>query len=83
MKTATITHKEVVTQYFKDGQEVTPSAQEKLLNSIFGTFETKTTEFKFPLEVVKYKNQKELTAKFLEVAEQFKNWIHPNDLIIE
>ena len=25
---------------------------------------------------------KELTAKFWEVAEQFKNWIHPNDLII-
>lgn len=83
MKTATITHLEKVTQYFKDGVEVTPTANEKLVNSIFGMFETKVTEFRFQLEVVKYKNQKELTAKFWEVAEQFKNWIHPNDLIIE
>lgn len=83
MKTATITHKEVVTQYFKDGIEVTPTANEKLMNSIFGMFETKTTEFRFQLEVVTYKTKKELEAKFWEVSEQFKNWIHPNDLIIE
>jgi hypothetical protein len=83
MKTATIIHKETVTQYFKDGAEVTPSAEEKLLNAIFGTMEEKVTTFRTELAVVKYKNKKELTAKFWEVAEQFKNFIHPNDLIIE
>lgn len=82
MKKATIIHLEKVTQYFKEGQEVTPSANEKLMNEIFPSMETKTTEFRTELEVVTYKNEKELTAKFWEVAEQFKNWIHPNDLII-
>jgi hypothetical protein len=82
MKKATIIHLEKVTQYFKEGLEVTPSAEEKLLNAIFNTMETKTTEFKTELEVVTYKNEKELTAKFYEVAEQFKNFLHPNDLII-
>lgn len=82
MKKATIIHLEKVTQYFKEGMEVTPSANEKLINAIFPSMETKTTEFRTELEVVTYKNEKELTAKFWEVAEQFKNWIHPNDLII-
>jgi hypothetical protein len=83
MKKATIIHLEKVTQYFKEGMEVTPSAEEKLLHAIFpANFETETTEFRTELEVVSYKNEKELTAKFWEVAEQFKNWIHPNDLII-
>jgi len=80
---AIITHKEVVTQYFKDGVEVAPTANEKLLNAIFNTFETKVSEFYFQLEMVTYKNQKELTAKFWEVARQFENFIHPNDLIIQ
>ena len=82
MKKATIIHLEKVTQYFKAGVEVTPTSEEKLLNAIFNTMETETTEFRTELEVVNYKNEKELTAKFWEVAEQFKNWIHPNDLII-
>ena len=82
MKKATIIHKETVTQYFKNGVEVTPTAQEKLMNAIFPSMETKVTEFNFELEQVTYKNEKELTAKFWEVAEQFKNWIHPNDLMI-
>lgn len=82
MKKATIIHLEKVTQYFKAGVEVAPTAEEKLLNAIFNTMETETTEFRTELEVVSYKNEKELTAKFWEVAEQFKNWIHPNDLII-
>lgn len=79
---ATIIHLEKVTQYFKEGVEVTPSSEEKLLNAIFNTMETETTEFKTELEVVSYKNEKELTAKFYEIAEQFKNFLHPNDLII-
>jgi hypothetical protein len=82
MKKATIIHLEKVTQYFKLGVEVIPTAEEKLMNAIFPSMETKTTEFKTELEVVSFKNEKELTAKFWEVAEQFKNWIHPNDLII-
>lgn len=82
MKKATIIHLEKVTQYFKEGMEVTPSANEKLINAIFPSMETKVTELRTELEVVNYKNEKELTAKFWEVAEQFKNWIHPNDLII-
>jgi len=83
MKTATIIHKEIVTQFFKEGVEVTPSAQDKLLNIIFGTMEEKVTIFRTELAVVEYKNQKELTAKFWEVSEQFKNFIHSSDLIIE
>jgi hypothetical protein len=82
MKKATIIHLEKVTQYFKSGVEVTPTPEEKLMNAIFPSMETKTTEFKTELEVVSFKNEKELTSKFWEVAEQFKNWIHPNDLII-
>ena len=82
MKKATIIHLEKVTQYFKEGMEVTPSANEKLINAIFPSMETKVTEFRTELEVVNYKTEKELTAKFWEVEEQFKNWIHPNDLII-
>ena len=83
MKTATIIHRETVKQYFKNGIEVTPSAEEKLMNELYPSMETKETTFNFPLEVVKYKNKKELTVKFWEVAEQFKNFIHPNDLVIE
>ena len=63
MKKATIIHLEKVTQYFKEGVEVTPSAEEKLLNAIFNTMETETIEFKTELEVVTYKNEKELTDR--------------------
>lgn len=83
MKKAKVIHIETVTQYFKDGIEVTPSAQEKLLNVIFKTMEEKTTTFKTELDVIKYKNQNELNTKFWGVAEQFKNFIHPSNLIIE
>ena len=65
MKKATIIHLEKVTQYFKDGVEVTPTATEKLMNSIFPSMETKTTEFRTELEVVSYKNEKELTRRCL------------------
>ena len=83
MKKATIIHYEKITQYFKDGVEVEPTSEQKLLHAIFPqNFETEATEFRTELEVVSYKNENELTAKFWEVAEQFKNWIHPNDLII-
>lgn len=56
MKKATIIHLEKVTQYFKEGMEVTPSANEKLINAIFPSMETKVTEFRTELEVVNYKN---------------------------
>jgi len=83
MKTATIIHTETLTQYFKEGLEVTPSPQDKLMHAIYGTLEEIVTSFRTELAVVEYKNKKELTAKCQEVAEEFKNFIHPNDLTIE
>ena len=82
MKKATILHLEKVTQYFKNGIEVTPTSEEKLMNEIFSIMETETTEFKTELKVVDYKNENDLAAKFWEAAEQFKSFIHPNNLII-
>lgn len=82
MKKATILHLEKFTQYFKGGVEVTPTSEEKLMNELFSTMETQTIEFKTEIKVVAYKNEKDLAAKFWEVAEQFKNFIHPNNLII-
>lgn len=83
MKKAIIIHYEKITQYFKEDVEVIPTTEEKLLNAIFNTLETKTREFNTELEFISYKNEKELTEKFWKVAEQFKNYIHPNDLIIK
>ena len=82
MKNASIVHVEKITQFFKDGIETTPTADEKLLNAIFGTLEIKTTYFKTEIAVVKYKTEKELTIKFWEIVEQFKNFVHPSDLVI-
>ena len=83
MKTAVIVHKQTVVQFFKDGEEIKLSAQDKLLNAIFGTMEETITNFKTEIAVVKYKNQKELTAKFWEVADQFKSFINPDELFVE
>jgi hypothetical protein len=82
MKTATIIHLEKVTQYFKDGIEVIPTEEEKLLHSIFNTMQTETKEFKTEIGVLRYKNEKELNTNFYEFAQQFINFIHINDLII-
>ena len=65
MKKATIIHLEKVTQYFKEGMEVTPSANEKLINAIFPSMETKVTEFRTELEVVKLQKRKGTDCKIL------------------
>lgn len=85
MKKATIAHMEVVRQYFKDGVEITPTDNEKLLHSIYGDSTGMTVvvnEFKTDLAVVHYKNGKELAEGFWAVAVQFEPYIHSNDLII-
>lgn len=85
MKKATIVHLEVVNQYFKDGVEITPTAEEKLLYSIWGVesgINVIRSEFKTDLAVVPYKNGKELAAGFWKVAAQFESFIHSNDLVI-
>ena len=83
MAKAAIVHVEKVTQYFINGIETFPSPADKLRNAIFPTMETIKTEFKTELKIVDYKNQKELDAKFWQTADEYKYFIHPNDLIIE
>jgi hypothetical protein len=85
MKKATIVHLEVVNQYFKDGVEITPTAEEKLLYSIWGVesgINVIRSEFKTDLAVVHYKNGKELADGFWKVVAQFESFIHSNDLVI-
>ena len=84
---AAIIHTEIISQYFLNGEEVTLTADEKLLFSIFGTTEEnptvkKTTTFETLIAVVDYKNEKELNARFYEVADGFTGLIHPNDMKI-
>jgi hypothetical protein len=83
MKTATIIHQETVTQYFSNGVEYAPTPEEKLLNSIFNTLEIKTTTFEFELAEVAYSTNKDLDVKINAVLEGFKNFVHPNDVIIK
>ena len=75
--------KEVITKYFVGGESVTPSADQKLLNSLFPFMETKTTEFITEIAIIRYKTARELEAKFQEIIVQFNGLLNPFDLYAE
>ena len=78
-----VMHKEVITEYFVGGESVTPSADQKLLNSLFPFMETKTTEFITEIAIIRYKTARELEAKFQEIIVQFNGLLNPFDLYAE
>jgi len=85
MRHALIVHIEIVRQYFENGAEVFPTANEKLLMSIFpsDSITMEETTFRTELADITYINQNDLDGKWSEVYEQFKNFIPAEDLHVE
>lgn len=83
MKKAAIIHRERITQYFLDGKETQPTAEQKLLNSIFPFMETKCTEFNTTITEITYNTHRELENKLSTIQQEYSAFIHPSDLIVE
>ena len=86
MKTAKIIHREIFTEYYKDGELIEPTEQEKINDEIYGTygFEKKTLIFETVLKFVKYKTVKELDNIYNEVIIEYTGLVNNiADIVVE
>jgi hypothetical protein len=86
MKSAKIIHREIFTEYYKDGELIEPTQEQIRIDELFGTFgfEKKTLIFENVLKFVKYKTNKELEDIYHEVIKEYDGLVkNVYDIVIE
>ena len=81
MKTATFYKINTVTKWLNEGEEFTPTPSQKLLHSIYGTFEKIEITEKQYLFTVNYNRLPELNTLWLAKSRELG--INPLDAILE